>query len=214
MEGKIRSYVNELFKNAPKNKKAQELKEEICTNLLDKYHELVEKGLSESEAFENVKENVGDVSELIKSIEDDEPRGNLYSEEEMNIIKKGSFFNALSVFLYIFSVAVLIGLGVTGEPGYGAVAFLVIIAAASAIKYYASKTYPLPKKEAQSEENAQMNDSKKESRKKAWILAYWLVVVILYFVGSFLSGLWLVSWIGFIIAAVVLKIILLATEQD
>ena len=49
MEGKIRSYVNELFKNAPKNKKAQELKEEICANLLDKYHELVEKGLSESE---------------------------------------------------------------------------------------------------------------------------------------------------------------------
>ena len=214
MEEKIRSYVNELFKNAPKNKKAQELKEEIYANLLDKYHELVEKGLDEAQAFENIKESVGDVSELIKSIEDEETKGKLYSEEEMNIIKKGSFFNALSVFLYIFSVAILIGLCVADEPGCGAVAFFVVIASASAIKYYDSKTYPLPKKEAHSEEDVQTNDSKKESRRKAWILAYWLVVVVLYFVGSFLSGLWLVSWIGFIIAAVVLKIILLATEQD
>ena len=90
MEVKIRSYVDELFKSAPKCPKADEVKEEIYSNLLDKYNGLLEKGVSEQEAYENIKNSVGDVDELIQSIkEENAGYGNVYTDEEIKNIKKG-----------------------------------------------------------------------------------------------------------------------------
>lgn len=41
MEEKLKRYVDDIFENAPKTKKAYELKEEITSNLTDKYNDLV-----------------------------------------------------------------------------------------------------------------------------------------------------------------------------
>ncbi len=41
MEEKLKIYVDDIFENAPKTKKAYQLKEEITSNLTDKYNDLV-----------------------------------------------------------------------------------------------------------------------------------------------------------------------------
>jgi hypothetical protein len=41
---RLRTYIESLFENAPKTRKAIELKEEILLNLTDKYNDLIAEG--------------------------------------------------------------------------------------------------------------------------------------------------------------------------
>ncbi|MFA6941566.1 MAG: DUF4097 family beta strand repeat-containing protein [Clostridiaceae bacterium] len=68
MYEKLQKRVDDLFKNAPDTKRAEELKEELMANLIDRYNDLTESGKSEDEAIDITIEGIGDVNELIRSI--------------------------------------------------------------------------------------------------------------------------------------------------
>ena len=51
MEQRIRNYVNEIFKNAPKTPQAEEVKNEILGNTLEKYNELKAEGKDDETAL-------------------------------------------------------------------------------------------------------------------------------------------------------------------
>lgn len=68
MYEKLQKRVDYLFKNAPDTKRAEELKEELMANLIDRYNDLTAGGKSEDEAIEITIEGIGDVNELIRSI--------------------------------------------------------------------------------------------------------------------------------------------------
>lgn len=68
MYEKLQKRVDDLFKNAPNTKRAEELKEELMANLIDRYNDLTAAGKSEDEAIEITIEGIGDVNELIRSI--------------------------------------------------------------------------------------------------------------------------------------------------
>ena len=68
----IRIYVNELFADAPQTKKAAELKEEVCSNLIDKYVDLTGRGMSEEEAYKAAIASIGDIDELFKMLEQED----------------------------------------------------------------------------------------------------------------------------------------------
>ena len=44
MSEKLQKRIEELFENAPKTRKTNELKEELLANLIDKYNDLVDSG--------------------------------------------------------------------------------------------------------------------------------------------------------------------------
>ena len=44
MKEKIRKHINELFKDAPKTRRAVELKEEMAQNTIEKYEDLIAEG--------------------------------------------------------------------------------------------------------------------------------------------------------------------------
>lgn len=46
-----------------------------------------------------------------------------------------------------------------------------------------------------------------ERRRAAWVSALWLIIAALYFILSFATGAWYISWIIFIIGAAVVPII-------
>ena len=52
MYEKLRKRVNELFENAPKTGRANELKEELLANLIEKYNDLIDAGNTPDEAVE------------------------------------------------------------------------------------------------------------------------------------------------------------------
>ena len=44
MQEKIRNHINELFAEAPKTRKAMDLKEEMTQNTIEKYEDLIREG--------------------------------------------------------------------------------------------------------------------------------------------------------------------------
>lgn len=74
MELRIKQLVDELFKDAPRSGKALELRDEMEQNLLDRYADLIAEGRSPEEAYNEVANSVGDMSELFAEVE----RGSAY----------------------------------------------------------------------------------------------------------------------------------------
>ena len=68
MKEKLRAYIESLFLEAPKTKRAYELKEELFANLSAKFDDLVAKGKSEEEAYMAVVSGIGDMDELIRNL--------------------------------------------------------------------------------------------------------------------------------------------------
>jgi len=66
MNDKLRHYVNILFAAAPKTAKAEEIKEELLTNLNEKYNDLLANGYDSTAAFHIALSGIGDIDELFK----------------------------------------------------------------------------------------------------------------------------------------------------
>lgn len=68
MNDKIKEYVFALFKNVPPTSRVNEAKEELLAGCIDKYHDLVDSGRSEEDAYAEVIAGIGDVNELLSTI--------------------------------------------------------------------------------------------------------------------------------------------------
>lgn len=76
MEEKLKRYVEDIFDNAPKTKKAYELKEEITSNLIDKYNDLVKSGKTQEESYNIAISNMGNIEELVSNLQDENNKWN------------------------------------------------------------------------------------------------------------------------------------------
>jgi len=100
MEEKLKKYVEKTFENAPNSKKTNELKEEIIANLIDKYEDIKKTGRTEEESYNIAISSMGDVSELIDSLQQTNPlNGKVYVKQS----RKSALFIAIAVALYIVS---------------------------------------------------------------------------------------------------------------
>lgn len=208
MEEKLRKYVEGLFSSAPKTKKAVELREEIYTNLVEKYHDVVKTGATEEEAYDIVKKSVGNVDELIDSLYERSEEDKMQMEINK---KKKAVYDAVSAMLYIASPIAIIALAVVGQPIPGVIILLACIAVATGLKIYANSVYGAYEKmdDTVVEEFKEWKAEKDVSgqRKNIYSGTIWLIIVILYFVISFTTGAWYVSWIIFLIGAAVNQLI-------
>ncbi len=224
MEYNIRAYVDELFENAPRTQKAYELKIELTQNLLDKYHALLNEGKSPEDAYNLTVMSIGDVRELFAGLEDGPIPSQPVYIPPMDGAKKSAAITAIAVMLYILSVVPVIVIGAI-FPGdmaiLGVVLMFVMIAAATGLLIYHHATKP---KKAPPAENVvsdfkqwqTQNDSRKQLL-KAIRSAYWPLVLALYFLLSFGTGKWHVTWILFLIAPAVdgiIKSVLTLTDSN
>ena len=100
MKEKIKQHFDLLFNEAPKTRKALDLKQEMIQNAMDKYDDLIADGNSERDAYQNVIDSIGDVHELFPELEEK----NLFTLPEKDR-KKKAMLTAVAVGLYIFSGA-------------------------------------------------------------------------------------------------------------
>ena len=156
MTEKIRNYINELFMDAPKTRKAFDLKEEVTLNTIEKYQDLVSEGYREEDAYQNVISSIGDVTELFADLED--PVLYVLPEEDRH---KKSLLTAISVGLYIFAGAVFL-LGMTLSDALsaswkvdfgmlGMVLTIIICIPPTCLLVYVGKMYPDPHNNKHSE---------------------------------------------------------------
>ncbi len=224
MEYNIRAYVDELFENAPKTQKAYELKIELTQNLIDKYNALINEGKSPEDAYNLTVISIGDVRELFEGLEDGPIPSQPAYYPQMDGAKKHATITAIAVMLYILSVVPLIVLDslFPGDFGgtLGLMLMFVMIAAATGLLIYNHATKP---KKVPPAENVvsdfkqwQTHNSSNKQLLKAIRSAYWPLVLAFYFLLSFGTGKWHITWIIFLIAPAVdgiIKSVLTLTDS-
>lgn len=119
---------------------------------------------------------------------------NITTNEKNNVLKDNIKNNsarniAISVALYIISVVFLIGLSTTSKPILGLCIFLIIVAIATGIIVYNSITYKKPKREL----------TKNELMAKRINEVISTLIVIIYFIVSFMTMAWYITWILFLV---------------
>lgn len=213
MEDKLRAYMDHLFREVPQTKKAVEIKEEILQNLVDKYHDLIAEGKSEEAAYNIAVASVGDLSELLDSLKEDKVETNpQMTMEYMTWKKKSAGRVTIAVMLYILCVVPIILLSELGGPEVlGVCLMFCFIAVATGILIYNNMTKPTyPKMDDTIMEDFKewksQNDAEKQARKSI-TGAMWGIITALYFVISFSTGAWYITWVIFLIGGALESIV-------
>lgn len=215
MQNKLKLAVEMLFENAPRNKKTMDLKDELISNLLDKYNDLVAMGKSEDEAYSLAVASIGDVEELIHSLNVGNPLDTTKVEAAR---QKTAKVVTISVGLYIFSIIALIAMEEIFRlrDEVSVLVFLGIIGGTTCYLIYHFMTRPTYAKiddtlVEEFKEWKQTGDQKKQLQRSINSIV-WTLITIIYLVISFTFHIWWCSWIIFLIGAVIEKIIKLLFE--
>lgn len=202
---KIRNYVEELFKDAANTKKARELKEELLLDLNEKYSDLIKEGKKETEAYKEVISGIGDIDELINM--------HKYEVDYEDLRRKNALVVSICVGLYILSVVAAIVLDeiVNADDAITGISFFVICGLSTCILIYHNMTKPnyLKKNDTMVEEFKEWknNRNKNDEIRKSVVSIMWSMIVILYFIISFTTYAWYITWVLFIIGSLVNQII-------
>jgi len=209
MEDRLRRHVEGLFEGTAPSRKAVELKEEMIQNLEDKYKDLLLEGKTPEAAYNIAVAGIGDVSTLIKELENDEMQMPNQAARQ-----KSAMLTAIAVMGYILSVLPLITLswfGVRHGSLIGVVIMFLLVAGSTGLLIYNSMTRPKYYKESDTmvEEfrEWQTEGDDRRALRRAISSALWSIIVALYFIISFTTRAWHISWVIFIIGGAVESLI-------
>lgn len=202
MNEEIRKYINTLFEEAPKTKAAYELKEELITNSSERFIDVVESGIPEKEALHIVMESIGNIDQLFSAIDTNQKK----PEETEELIKKKALFKTIAIGLYIFGFVLAIIMEeffFTGYQSLGAICMLIMMAIATCLLVYQSTAYPKYKKTEDTvvedfKEWIHNRNAHKEIRNSVYVII-WMITLVLYFVISFTTMAWYITWVMFLI---------------
>ncbi len=202
MNKKIKNYVEVLFQDIPKSKKALELKEEMLSNMNERFNDYTMDGKSENQAYSLVISNLGDIDEMLKEV--------MPSEE---FSKKADFYRdrnaklkTISVMLYILSPAVLMGSDILFSNGeMGLLCMFLLIAIATGLSVYSSNSTPneFKYKNIKDNEDYEFYNSESGRKFKLFESIYWTAVTILYLAISFITHDWHITWIIWVVAGLI-----------
>ena len=115
MIDRIRAYLEHAFADAPKTRRVEDLREELFSNLVEKYNDRLRQGMSEEDAYNAVIRSIGDIDELIDSVRGPSP----LEPPPMRESSIRALRTAIAVALYIMSPFMVILL--RGPWGIGAI---------------------------------------------------------------------------------------------
>ena len=211
MNEKLRNYIEFLFEDAPKTKEVIELKEEMLQNLIDKYNDLVSEGKSNEAAYNIATASIGDVNELIEQLKNRPTYQQGFEKEMLASKKRSALLTAIAVMLYIMSVIPVLLLGEVGTGIIGVVIMFVMIAIATGLIIYNSMSKPkyLKKDQTVVEEFKawKANSIEKNALYKSICGVLWSIIVVIYFIISFITMAWHITWIIFLIGSAIQGII-------
>lgn len=196
MREQLAQYVDLLFAGSDG---AEEIKQEILQNTLDRFDDLVSRGSTEEAAYRQAIAGIGDVGELLGGESPDaRPQPEIVDPLpgfEGTAPAVARMMRAVAIFLYIVSPVPLLLLDTLGWDNIGMCLTLVIVAIATLLLL--TFKAPAGKKSAQ---DSQQAAGTAEGRKNLGVSIKSLMRtlgVVLYFVISFSTGAWLVTWLIF-----------------
>lgn len=214
MNNKIKNYIDVLFFEIPRSKKANDLKEELLSNMSERFEDYIKDGKTENQAYSLVIGNLGDIDEMLADVMPSDD----FVKEAYSFRNRNAKSIAIGVFMYIIGGAFLIGLGGYGLfsnnlATYGLAALitlLVFAAIATGIIIYTNMSTPLEYKDFNRKSKKEMEnmyhnhtmDSKHARLLNNITTIYWIIATVIYLAISFKTFAWGITWIIMVIAAV------------
>ena len=207
MNEQLREYIENVFSEAPQTPTAIEMKEEFLQNLVDKYNDLINDGKGEEAAFNIAVASIGDVSQLVMELKGLQGQYQEMNEQNRQMNKNRSIITAIAVSLYILCVVpnIIIG-GATGVA-----LMFAMIAAATALLIFNGTNRPRKKMRYDNvvDEFQEWRGINEQNRSvyKAITSAVWSLGLVTYFLVSFFTGAWHLTWLIFLVIGAVNGII-------
>lgn len=207
MSHKIDSYLQALFADVPRTKKAQELKEELLGNMRERYEDYLREGKSDSEAYSLTVASMGDLDEMIAQVMPDEN----FRQEAQYYRRRSARNTAIAVATYILGAAIVVASALAPWESVqilAVVILLVLVAGATALLIYTEMSTPLEYRE--DEDDRWMKEALRHpggQQLKAVMNLYWIVVTTVYLAVSFLTFAWGITWIIWPLAGLLSAII-------
>ena len=197
MREQLIQYVNLLFAGAPDS---DDIKQEILQNTLDRYDDLIAEGKVPEAAYRLAIAGIGDINEILGTKPVSSP---VYSravkpEQEPEDENKKKL-RATAIGLYILCPIPLFIASEMGLATLGLCGLLAVVAVATAMMVVSGKNYQpeeLPKELTE-----------QEKRHKSIKTIINLVGLVVYFLLSFTTGMWAITWLVFPITAAVWELI-------
>lgn len=198
MKDQLAQYVELLFAGAAG---CEDIKQEILQNTLDRYDDLIGEGKTPEAAYRLAIIGIGDINEILGAaggsvytapgtrVSPEPPRGG-YDTAAKKMMR------AVGIALYILCPVPVIALSEMGMPTVGVCGLLAMVAVATALMILGAS-----RKRPQNDPYGSQGTESELSRSIGSLI--WTIGLAAYFILSFLTGAWHITWVIFpIIAAV------------
>lgn len=197
MREQLAQYVNLLFAGAAD---CEDIKQEILQNTLDRYDDLIAEGKVPEAAYRMAITGIGDINEILGSrtpaASDNAAAVQVRTADNDTPIKR--LLRAIAIGLYILCPVPLFVLSEFGMDTLGLCALLGTVAVATVLIVLGAKKEP---DETGAEKTSP--DTPQTKLEKSIHSIIWAVGLVLYFIISFATGAWFITWVIFpIIGAV------------
>lgn len=198
MRDKLTQYVNLLFAGV---NDADEMRAEILQNTLDRYDDLIAQGKSPEAAYRLALSGIGDISEILGDTTDGNTvpahatKANPLQDDDTPEKKK---MRAIAIAMYILCPVPLFILGGLGVGTLGLCLTIGLVAAATYLMVNYGKNDPKDSSVTTSVHPRKANaDSPEANLKKSIGSFVWAVGLAIYFILSFTTGAWYITWLIF-----------------
>ena len=201
MREQLNQYVQLLFAGADN---CEDIKQEILQNTLDRYDDLVAEGKVPEAAYRLAISGIGDINEILGGSIPAEAEKNVpvqpASDEQDTPVKK--MMRAVAIGMYILCPVPRFVLSEFGMSTLGICGLLGMVAVATVLIILGAKKDP--------EENHQEKaaaERPQSNLEKSIHDVVWAVGLVLYFIISFATGAWFITWILFPTIGAVQKLV-------
>lgn len=195
MREQLKQYVDLLFAGA---RDCEDIKQEILQNTLDRYDDLIAEGKVPEAAYRLAITGIGDVNEILGTSAKTSPTPSTAApkrSEDDTPAKK--LMRAIAVGLYILCPVPLIVLANLGLDILGVCGLLTFIAVATVLIILGDA------KDDEEEDAKEASLTPNHQLKKSIDSLIGTITLVLYFVISFLTRAWSITWVIFLISGAV-----------
>lgn len=200
MREQLIQYVDLLFAGA---ENCEDIKQEILQNTLDRYDDLIAEGKVPEAAYRLAITGIGDINEILGTKRSSGP---VYQEPGAQSEKQDTpgrkFLRAIAVALYIISPIPLFVLSGMGMDTIGLCGTLSIVAVATVLIILGGK-----KEQPRSETFDTQRATPQSELTKSISSLIWTIGIALYFIISFSTFAWHITWVIFLIIPAVQSLI-------
>lgn len=197
MKEQLTQYVSLLFAGA---ENCEDIQQEILQNTLDRYDDLIAQGKSPESAYRLAIMGIGDISEILSGTSEDSRKITPPESREEPEPPYRKPLRAIAVFLFILCPVPLFIFDELDMDTLGLCGTLFLAAAATALIILSKKAGS----DSDDEENKPARaDSPREQLHKSIGSLIWTLGLCAYFLLSFLTGAWHITWVIFPLTAAI-----------